>query len=215
MILRSPKLEHLELELKEDASVNNFETFGWLVEAIASVLERNFRDLRVFSLTGTASIDSEHFLNPDQHNLIRDFLFRHPDLRTLQLPWDWEMNNLINEPIPDNPQILRGILPALRHFEGPTYLCVIILQLDIAQNLEHLGILDACEDEESDLYMFTCSFPRLPNLRRLDFLSTYMLDCVSFDGVLEATPNITELTVRWVDGDPVRIVVFRIVYYNC
>lgn len=205
MILRSPRLEHLELELQEDPDDEGFMSFGWLVEAIEPVLKHTFRHLRVFRLSGTASIDSEHFLRPEETNLIRSFLFRHPQLHTLQLPWDWEMNYLIHEPLVDSAQLLRGALPNLRRFEGPTYLCMVILQLDIAQNLEHLGILDASDDEESDLLEFVTSFPQLPNLRRLDFLSTYMLDCQSFSGVLESTPNITELTVHWVDGDPVSI----------
>ncbi|KAF8606859.1 hypothetical protein BDV93DRAFT_593387 [Ceratobasidium sp. AG-I] len=202
MILRSPNLEHLELELQENPDDDGFMSFGWLVEAIAPVLNHTFHHLRVFRLSGTASIDSEYFLRLEETNLIRSFLFRHPQLHTLQLPWDWDMNFLIDEPLEDSPQALKGALPSLRHFEGPTYLCIVILQLDIAQNLEHLGILDASEDEESDLLGFVTSFPQLPNLRRLEFMSTYMLDNESFSGVLDATPNITELTVHWVDGDP-------------
>lgn len=206
MILRSPNLEYLELELQENPNDEGFMSYGWQVEAIEPVLNHIFPHLQVFRLSGTASIDSEHFLRPEETNLIRSFLFRHPHIHTLQLPWDWDMNFLITEPFEDSPQVLRGALPNLRHFEGPTYLCMVILQLDIAQNLEHLGILDASEDEESDLYDFVTSFPQLPNLQQLEFMSTYMLDTESFSGVLDATPNITELTVHWVDGDPVSIV---------
>ncbi|KAG9074022.1 hypothetical protein FRC06_010992 [Ceratobasidium sp. 370] len=202
MIMRSPELEYLELELQEDPDDEEYTELGWLVEAIAPVLEHTFEHLRVFSLKGTANIDSEYFVRSDQHNLVRDFLFRHPKLHTLHLPWDWEMNNLIDQPIRDHAEPLRGALPGLRHFSGPTYLVMLFLQLEIAQNLERLGILDTSEGEESDLLAFTRSFPRLPNLQRLDFLSTYMLDCMSFSEVLEATTNIIELTVRWVDGDP-------------
>ncbi|KAG8772422.1 hypothetical protein FRC12_003083 [Ceratobasidium sp. 428] len=202
MIMRSPGLEHLELELQEDPEAEGHDEFGWLVEAIAPVLENTFKHLQVFSLKGTASIDSEYFVRPDQHNLIRDFLFRHPNLHTLHLPWDWDMNTLINGPIKDHAQSLRGVLPGLRQFAGPTYLVLLFLQLDIAQNLERLGIHDTSDGEESDLLAFTSTLPRLPNLRQLDFLSAYMLDCMSFSGALKATPNITELTILWVDGDP-------------
>ncbi|KAG9101855.1 hypothetical protein FS749_002279, partial [Ceratobasidium sp. UAMH 11750] len=199
MILRSPGLEYLELELGEDP--NDERHVGlWLVEAIAPVLEHTFEHLRGFVLKAFASIDSEHFVRADQHNLVRNFLFRHPKLHTLDLPWDWGMNNLINEPIQDCAEALRGALPGLRHFAGPTYLVILFLQLDIAQNLERLGIVDTGDDEESDLLDFVPLIPRLPNLRRLDFLSTYMLDCTSFSETLKATPNITELTLNWVDG---------------
>ncbi|KAG8745848.1 hypothetical protein FRC10_006875 [Ceratobasidium sp. 414] len=202
MIMRSPGLEYLELELQEDPNNEEYVEFGWLVEAIAPVLEHTFEHLRVFSLKGSASIDSEHFIRSDQHNLMRDFLFRHPKLHTLQLPWDWEMNALIKEPIQGSAEPLRGALPGLRHFAGPTYLVVLFLQLEIAQNLERLGIRDSGDDEESDLLSVIRSFPRLPNLQRLDFLSEYMLDCTSFSEVLQVTTNITELAVRWVDGNP-------------
>lgn len=203
MIMRSPNLEHLELELRENPNDEHFMSAGWLVEAISTVLQHTFEKLRVFKLGGTASIDSEYLLRPEENNLIRSFLFRHPNLTTLQLPWDWEMNALIYEPVSEPAQILRSALPNLRHFEGPTYLAMVILHIeDVAQRLESLGILDTAEDEESDLTAFAAKFPRLPNLRRLDLMSTYMLDHRSFATMLRAAPNIRELTVYWVEGEP-------------
>lgn len=206
--MRSPNLEHLELELRENPNDEHFMSAGWLVEAISTVLQHTFEKLRVFKLGGTASIDSEYLLRPEENNLIRSFLFRHPNLTTLQLPWDWEMNALIYEPVSEPAQILRSALPNLRHFEGPTYLAMVILHIeDVAQRLESLGILDTAEDEESDLTAFAAKFPRLPNLRRLDLMSTYMLDHRSFATMLRAAPNIRELTVYWVEGEPVSICV--------
>ncbi|CUA68758.1 hypothetical protein RSOLAG22IIIB_03617 [Rhizoctonia solani] len=205
MILLSPHLEYLELDLKENPEDEQFMSAGWLVEAIAPVLQHTFEHLKTFRLGGTASIDSEFLLAPEESNLIRDFIIRHPKLHTLQLPWDWEMNSLIRQPVQDTWTILQGILPNLRCFEGPTYLVMLFLKLDVAQHLEHLVVLDSAEDEESDLAVFSDAFPRLPNLRNLEFRSTYMLDTTSFFEVVKGTPNITELTIAWVDGDPVRI----------
>ncbi|CAE6460512.1 unnamed protein product [Rhizoctonia solani] len=202
MILLSPNLEHLELDLKETPRDEWFMSAGWLVEAIAPVLQHTFEHLKVFRLGGTASIDSEFLLQPDEENLIRGFIIRHPGLHTLQLPWDWEMNALIRQPIQDTWTILQDVLPNLRCFEGPTYLVMLFLKLKVAQRLEHLVILDSAEDEESDLSVFSDKFPRLPNLRTLEFRSTYMLDTTSLFEVVKGTPNITELTITWVDGDP-------------
>ncbi|KDN45389.1 hypothetical protein RSAG8_04976, partial [Rhizoctonia solani AG-8 WAC10335] len=202
MILLSPDLEYLELDLKENPRDEQFMSAGWLVEAIAPVLQRTFEHLKVFRLGGTASIDSEFLLRPDEENLLRDFVIRHPGLHTVQLPWDWEMNSLIQQPIQDTWTILQYALPNLRRFEGPTYLVMIFLKLEVAQRLEHLVVLDSADDEESDLSVFSDTFPRLSNLRTLEFRSTYMLDTTSFSEVVKGTPNITELTVTWVDGDP-------------
>ncbi|CAE6415774.1 unnamed protein product [Rhizoctonia solani] len=202
MIMRSPNLEYLELDLKENSRDPQFMTAGWLVEALYPVLMHTFKHLKVFRLGGTASIDSEFLLRPEEENLIRGFILRHPGLHTLQLPWDWEMNSLIREPIQETWTILQGALPNLRCFEGPTYLVTLFLKLDVAQHLEHLVILDSAEDEESDLTETLDTFPQLPNLRKLEFLSTYMLDTTSFSEVVKITPNITELTINWVDGDP-------------
>lgn len=203
MILRSPNLEYLELDLRENPQDEGFLSFGWLVEAITPVLRYNFENLKVFRLGGTASIDSEFIFNSGEESLVRDFLFRHPGLHTLQLPWDWEMNNLVREPLDRASEALRGALPNLRRFEGPAYLVMVILRLEIAQRLEHLVVLDTMEDEDYNLAAFAASFAPLPNLQHLAFMSTYMLDNRTFAGVLSATPNITELTVQWVDGDPV------------
>ncbi|CAE6520836.1 unnamed protein product [Rhizoctonia solani] len=202
MIVLSPNLEYLELDLKENPYDEQFMSAGWLVEAIAPVLQRTFEQLKVFRLGGTASIDSEFLLLPEEENLIRDFIIRHPGLHTLQLPWDWEMNSLIRQPVQDTWTILQDALPNLRRFEGPTYLVRLFLKLDVAQRLEHLVVLDSAEDEESDLVVFSGTFPRLPNLRTLEFRSTYMLDTTSFSEVVKGTPNITKLTITWVDGDP-------------
>jgi hypothetical protein len=205
MIIRSPNLEYLELDLKEDPRDPQFATAGWLIEAISPVLQYTFEHLKVFRLGGTASIDSEFLLRPEEESLVRGFIVRHPGLHTLQLPWDWEMNSLIREPIQETWTILQGTLPNLRRFEGPTYLVMLFLKLDISQKLEHLVVLDSAEDEESDLTAFLDTFPRLPNLRNLEFRSSYMLDNASFSEVVKATPNITELTINWVDGDPVSV----------
>ncbi|KAH7336958.1 hypothetical protein B0J17DRAFT_665574 [Rhizoctonia solani] len=202
MILRSPNLEYLEIDLKENPRDPQFMTAGWLVEAISLVLQHTFENLKVFRLGGTASIDSEFFLRPEEQNLIRDFIIRHPGLHTLQLPWDWEMNSLIRQPIPETWTILQDVLPNLRCFEGPTYLVMLFLKFKVAQCLERLVVLDSTEDEESDLAVFSSTFPRLPNLQTLEFQSTYMLDTTSFSEVVKGTPNITKLTVNWVDGDP-------------
>ncbi|QRV92481.1 hypothetical protein RhiJN_20499 [Ceratobasidium sp. AG-Ba] len=202
MILSSPELEHLELELQENPQNEEYEEIGWLVEAITPVLEHTFPNLRVFLLKGAANIDSEFFVDAEKHSDIRNFLFRHPHLHTLELPWDWSMNALIHEPLHLATTALRGILPRLRYFAGPTYLVTLFLQLDFAQNLERLAIHDTADDDQSDLSKFSRSFPRLLNLQRIDFLSSYMLDCMSFSEIVRATPNITELTLLWVDGDP-------------
>ncbi|QRV77663.1 hypothetical protein RhiJN_05678 [Ceratobasidium sp. AG-Ba] len=202
MMVSSPELEHLELELQENPQNEGYEEIGWLVEAIAPVLAHTFPNLKTFSLKGTANIDSEFFVNAGENSDIRSFLFRHPNLHTLELPWDWSMNALIHEPLQLATTALRGVLPNLRRFSGPTYLVALFLKLDFARGLEHLAIHDTADDEESDLSKFARSFPRLPNLQRLDFLSSYMLDSASFFEVVKATPNITELTLLWVDGDP-------------
>ncbi|KAF8754911.1 hypothetical protein RHS01_05650 [Rhizoctonia solani] len=183
MIMRSPNLEYLELDLKEDPDDPQFLS-------------------AVFRLGGTANIDSELLLRPEEESLIRGFILRHPGLHTLQLPWDWDMNSLIREPIHETWMTLQGALPNLRCFEGPIYLVIIFLKLKLAQQLERLVVVDSSEDEESDLAKFIENFPRLPNLRVLELQSTYMLDTTSFSEIMKATPNITELTVNWVDGDP-------------
>ncbi|KAF8685727.1 hypothetical protein RHS04_00652 [Rhizoctonia solani] len=202
MIMRSPNLEYLELDLKEDPDDPQFLSAGWLVEAISPVLKHTFEHLKVFRLGGTANIDSELLLRPEEESLIRGFILRHPGLHTLQLPWDWDMNSLIREPIHETWMTLQGALPNLRCFEGPIYLVIIFLKLKLAQQLERLVVVDSSEDEESDLAKFIENFPRLPNLRVLELQSTYMLDTTSFSEIMKATPNITELTVNWVDGDP-------------
>ncbi|GAB1520758.1 hypothetical protein RhiTH_003846 [Rhizoctonia solani] len=202
MIMRSPNLEYLELDLKEDPDDPQFLSAGWLVEAISPVLKHTFKHLKVFRLGGTANIDSELLLRPEEESLIRGFILRHPGLHTLQLPWDWDMNSLIREPIHETWMTLQGALPNLRCFEGPIYLVIIFLKLKLAQQLERLVVVDSSEDEESDLAKFIENFPRLPNLRVLELQSTYMLDTTSFSEIMKATPNITELTVNWVDGDP-------------
>ncbi|KAJ1303352.1 hypothetical protein OPQ81_011547 [Rhizoctonia solani] len=202
MILRSPNLQYLELDLKESPRHQQFMSTGWLVEAISPVLQHTFVHLKVFRLGGTASIDSEFLLLPEEENLIRDFILRHPGLHTLQLPWDWEMNSLIRQPIQETWTILQDALPNLRCFEGPTYLVMLFLKINVGQRLERLVVLDSAEDEDSDLAGFAGNFPRLPNLRALEFWSTYMLDTTGFSEVVKGTPNITELTITWVDGDP-------------
>jgi hypothetical protein len=205
MILRSPNLEHLELHLQESTRDENFMSPGWLVEAIAPVLQHTFENLQVFRLGGTANIDSEFLLRPEEGNLIRSFLFRHPKIHTLQLPWDWEMNFLIEESQEEASKILHNAVPNLRMFEGPSYLILVLMNLDIAQRLEHLVIPDVLEDEVYELEAFAAALPPLPNLRRLDIMLTYTLDDAAFARVLKATPNLTELTVQWIEGDPVSI----------
>lgn len=141
MIQASPNLRSLDLTASIYSSWN---ASPWPDNISSSHSVKTFPDLRTYRTGGTIDPDWSSFFEAPETNEFRSFLQLHPRLHTVVIASKEQVDGYDNV----DPNILAGLFPSLRHFEGPAFLCEALVQSTLAPRLETLGISGKCLSDD-------------------------------------------------------------------
>ncbi|CAE6497409.1 unnamed protein product [Rhizoctonia solani] len=161
MIRASPNLKSLELDLGEP-SIEADRT--WSPNKLFKEVGLTFPNLHTLRLGGRVVIQWPLTLSKPS-TFFRLFFEQHQALQSISLAW----TPRLNEQNDLGPEVVASLFPSVRHFEGPAFLCVSILQSPLALQLESLSVLDkqlgsSKAEHINKLASAAESLPRLSNL---------------------------------------------------
>lgn len=187
MIQASPNLHSLELTILTRPSWNGA---PWSDGSSSLSGVKVFNDLRIYRVCGTLDLDWRSFFEAPETNQFRLFIELHPHLHTVTII----SANRIKGYEDFDPQTLAHLFPALRHFDGPGFLCEAFVQSTLAARLETLGIVGRGSRNSEMLSRIARKANVLPELRTLKFIiddSSNFKDGLS--AILATTPKLTHL----------------------
>ncbi|QRV97039.1 F-box-like protein [Ceratobasidium sp. AG-Ba] len=168
----------------------------WSTEDFWSKLrDVTFRSLRTFRAVGSnIAPDWSLFLDSPDKSALRAFFLRHPNLRSIGFgpisPTDCERFLQTTD--------VETLFPGLTEFEGPIFLCRLLVGSTLADQIESLTITDDVHDLNTgaiDLSPVARMAKRMPRLRRLviNIWSTHSDGLSGLDELLQCTPSLKEL----------------------
>lgn len=199
MLTSSPNLVNLIFDLSKNQSA--FST-NLLISSLGD--QFTFPRLRALQLRGPLNPDWPAFAadSESKSHPLRAFFARHPNLEDVVLGWapygseyfEIDANDIVS------------LLPSIKHFNGPAFLCGAIVKTKLAQQLESLTIGDEIiHHDEDDVFVNTLTHvlsgvTTLPKLQRLRIFATTIVEAWVLAKFCEAASEINELEFRmWVD----------------
>ncbi|KAJ1300913.1 hypothetical protein OPQ81_003338 [Rhizoctonia solani] len=192
MIRASPNLKSLELDLGEPSTETDR---TWSPNKLFKEVGLVFPELHTLRLGGRIVLQWPLTLSKPS-TFFRLFFEQHRALRSISLGWAPGLN----EQNDLGPDTVLSLFPSVRHFEGPAFLCVSILNSPLALQLESLSVLDKQLGSSKAMHInkLANAAESLPKLRVLNFYleSDPQPQYHAIRGISQIAPSLREVCVQ-------------------
>lgn len=203
MLTSSQNLVSLSFELGRSPYMQLHEpTSTFSPNLVISSLGAKFRfpHLRTLHLRGRLNPDWPGFVEDvrSRSHPLRAFLARHPTIEDLALGWFRGDGQYFEV----QPKAIVSLLPSLKHFEGPAFLCGSIVKSNLARQLESLTVVDQTFYRfPHAVYADTMTkasdgITKLPELRYLAVWATTPIYGWVLERFIKASSKLRELELR-------------------